>query len=426
MNVKLLVTDLKRGMFVYELDRPWLGTPFLLQGFLIDTDDDIEQLARCCKHVFVDPSKSIEGLFPATPAFNPDRREPVKRVATTTQHAINDAVSQGFTVEQEDSLSNPREERVPVEEELVTASKIHRETHALVENIMNDIRNGRAPQIEAVNHSVEGMVESVIRNPSALMWLTKLKSRDSYTYDHSLDVSVYMIVFGRHLGYPKDQLQTLGVGGLLQDVGKIKLPKELLERKGKLTTQEFEQVKSHVQHSLDILQKADGIPLDVMDIVSMHHERYDGSGYPRGLKEDQIGLFGAIAAIVDCFEALTTNRPYGNAISSQEALQLLQNWKGRLFEQNLVEQFCQCIGIYPVGTLVELNTGDVGVVIAQNKIRRLKPKVMLILGANRQRYTTPVVLDLLHRPKAFDDVAFEIKKALPPGAHGISSKELFL
>ncbi|MGH8718673.1 MAG: HD-GYP domain-containing protein [Burkholderiales bacterium] len=426
MNVKLLVTDLKPGMFVYELDRPWLGTPFLLQGFLIDSDDDIEQLTRCCKHVFVDPSKSVAGLFPATPGFKPDRREPVRPVASITQQAIRATISQGFTVEQEDSLSSSGEEKVPVEEELATAKKIHRETRALVESIMNDIRNGRAPQIETVNHSVEGMVESVIRNPSALMWLTKLKSSDTYTYDHALDVSVYMIVFGRHLGYPKEQLHTLGVGGLLQDVGKIKLPKELLERKGKLTAQELEQVKSHVQHSLDILQKADSISLDVMDIVSMHHERYDGSGYPRGFKEDEISMFGGIAAIVDCFEALTTNRPYGNALSSQEALQLLQNWKGRLFEQNLVEQFCQCIGIYPVGTLVELNTGDVGVVIAQNRIRRLKPKVMLILGVNRQRYTTPVVLDLLHRPKAFDDVAFEIKKALPPGAHGISAKEFFL
>jgi HD-GYP domain-containing protein (c-di-GMP phosphodiesterase class II) len=270
------------------------------------------------------------------------------------------------------------------------------------------------------------MVDSVGRNPDALLWLTKLKTQDSYAYDHGIDVAIYMLAFGRHLGYPKESLHILGMSGLMQDIGKLKVRAEVLNKATKLSAAEFEEVKYHVNHSLEILRTTVDIPKDVLHVVSQHHERHDGSGYPRGLHGDQIHTYAYMAGIVDCFEALVSERPYAAAVSTHQALQQLNRWKGSSFHEALTEQFIQCIGIFPVGSLVELNTGDVAVVVGQNKIRRLKPKVMLLLDPGKQAYKYPIMLDLINDPVGTSEIPYQIKRDLPSGAYGIDPREYYL
>jgi len=270
------------------------------------------------------------------------------------------------------------------------------------------------------------MVESIIRNPDALLLLTKLKDKDSYAYGHAIDVAIYVLAFGRHLGLPKDELNTLGMAGLLQDIGKMKLPSELLEKTEKLSAAEFDLIKTHVPQSVRILENSHGISPDIIEVVASHHERLDGSGYPKGLSGYSFGTFGNMAAIVDCFQALTSERPYAAPVPPYEALQMLYEWRGKYFRAALVEQFIQCIGIYPVGSLVELNTGEVGVVIGQNRVRRMKPRVMVILDPQKKPYKYPAVIDLVNDPKAFGDRPYAIKRGLEYGMYDIDPKEYYL
>ena len=296
----------------------------------------------------------------------------------------------------------------------------------MIRDVVEDLRRDRHIDLDKVNDVVDAMVDSVGNNPDALLWLTKLKSRDSYTYDHGIDVAIYLLAFGRHLGYPKDKLRILGIAGLMQDIGKLRIREEILARSGKLTADEYEEVKIHVNHSIDILKETSDIPNEVLMVVSQHHERLDGSGYPQRLKGDQIYPIASMSGIVDSFEALVSHRPYAEAISTHQALQHLNRWKGTSFHEALTEQFIQCIGIFPVGSLVELNTGDVAVVIGQNKVRRLKPKVMLLLDPTKKAYPYPATLDLINDPMSDDKTPFQIRRDLPTGAYGIDPREFYL
>jgi HD-GYP domain-containing protein (c-di-GMP phosphodiesterase class II) len=318
------------------------------------------------------------------------------------------------------------ENKVVLEADLLEAKEVHLKSREMIRDVVEDLRRDRPIDIEKVNEVIDEMVDSVGNNPDALLWLTKLKSRDTYAYDHGIDVAVYMLAFGRHLGYPKDKLRVLGLSGLMQDIGKLRVNEQILAKSGKLSEEEFEEVKVHVHHSVDILRQTNDIPREVLMVVAQHHERLDGSGYPRRLKGDQIYSFAAMAGIVDSFEALVSQRPYAEAISTHQALQQLNRWKGTSFHEALTEQFIQCIGIFPVGSLVELNTGDVAVVIGQNKVRRLKPKVMLLLDPDKQAYQYPSTLDLINDPMSSDKTPYQIKRDLPTGAYGIDPQEFYL
>jgi len=383
--IKISVQDLKVGMYVHDLDRPWIDTPFLLQGLQIESESQIEDIKQYCKEVYI--LTSDEGEKFAQPVYL---------------------------------------DKTTVEEELVTAKEVHVRSRELIHELVQDIRAGNELSVKKAEVVMVGMVDSMVRNPDALLLLTRLKDKDTYTYGHAIDVSIYMLAFGRHLGFPKDQMRNLGMGGMLLDIGKMQLPQALLDKQGKLTAIEYEMVKRHVEFGIDILQKTQNIPAVVMEIMALHHERQDGSGYPRGLHKDKIGMFGSMAAIVDCYDALVSDRPYASPFTSYDALQSLYAWRGKYFHSELVEQFIQCLGIYPVGSLVELNTGEVGVVIAQNRIRRMKPRIMVILDPEKKPYKFPNMLDLLHEPKAVGDQPYLIKRALEVGMYGIDPKEYYL
>jgi putative nucleotidyltransferase with HDIG domain len=262
------------------------------------------------------------------------------------------------------------------------------------------------------------MARSVLRNPDALICFTQLKKKDDYTALHSLRVSILALAFGRHLGFDEADLNLLGMGALLHDIGKMRVPSAILNKPGKLTDREFDIMKSHVPAGVEILEKTQDIPSKAIEVARLHHERYNGTGYMKQLKRDQISLFGLIGAIVDVYDALTSDRAHQDGISPLDALWKIYEWRVRDFQPALVEQFIQCIGIFPIGSVVVLNTSDVGVVRTMNRAQRLKPEVVLVLKPDKTRYGALRAVDLA-RETSPSGKPYEIKKTLPAGQYGI-------
>jgi HD-GYP domain-containing protein (c-di-GMP phosphodiesterase class II) len=260
-----------------------------------------------------------------------------------------------------------------------------------------------------------------------MLLVTRLREKSAAAHARALQVSIYMIVFARFLELAREELELLGMVGLLQDVGKTRLPAALMEKQGPLTPEEVELYKTHVQHSFDILSATPGIHPRLPPLSQLHHERQDGTGYPKGLKGDQIGLYGSVAAIADTFDMLTALRPNGGEpLSPSAALSYLYKERGTGYHSDLVEQFIQCVGVFPVGSVVELNSGETGLVITQNLVRRLKPRVMIVLDAKGQAMRPHKILDLDRDPKYTPEEPYRIKRTLEQTKLSVDPKELFI
>jgi HD-GYP domain-containing protein (c-di-GMP phosphodiesterase class II) len=543
MYRKVKSADLRIGMFVADLDRPWIDTPFLLQGFLIEDREQLDQVVECCAWVMIDPQRSIGSAYEPLPKPKPlERREvheaplvvvtkvaaPVdgqpegdefstdssQRSTSNKKTAQNDkqtnapakgrtsfAVAmrastqpdepgesgndENFTVDREairarldggtkngerkrgffsqlkesarnlfltkqkddidysnisDEYDTPKpyvrpsfipetvqltiyEDKLTVEEEIQFAHEAFTRTNDLLHRVTEDIRSGGALQLEDVEAVIDDMVESMVRNPDAMMWVARLREQNMSTYGHGLSVAVNLVAFGRHLGYPKQSLSHLGLLGMLLDLGKIKIPSELLEKHERLTPAEFDHVKQHVQFGLDILHKTPNIHSDVLDGVAQHHERMNGKGYPFGLVGEKITVFGRMAGIADSYAAMTQQRNYAETASPHEALQTMSSYEGTQFHSEMLEQFIQSIGAFPVGSLVELSTGEVAVVATHNKLKRLKPKVMIITEADKTVRKFPTTKDLLYD---VSEKPVYIRRGLPPKAFGLDVSEFYL
>jgi HD-GYP domain-containing protein (c-di-GMP phosphodiesterase class II) len=292
--------------------------------------------------------------------------------------------------------------------------------------MFDTLQSGRALDASRVREAVASMTDSVVRNPDAMLLIAKLKQQSAHALDRALGVSIYMITFGRFLQLPREQLDLLGMLGLLQDVGKTRVPEEVLNKKGPLNKVELALCRSHVEHSAAILAESPGLPPELPALAALHHERHDGSGYYKGMKGEEIGLFGSIAGMVDCFDALTQTRPYSEAMAPSNALNMLYGWRGGQFDGPLVEQFIQCIGIFPVGAIVELNSGEIGIVIAQNLVRRLQPRVMVVLDAKGSPKKPQLILDLSKEPRMDAETPYRIKRTLEKGSIAVDPSEFFL
>jgi len=428
MHEKIEVENLLIGMFVAELDRPWLDTPFLFQGFLIESEDEITDLRQYCKYVLVDPLRSI-GWDPWRET--PERQEALRRLELLDRAGQSTLPPLPLELAERSSGAFSRNlnrypDRVHLEQELPRAKEIQHQAEQAVEKLFEDLQLHGTTDLDRAHEAIDGMVESIISNPDALALLSRVKRVSSYVYARSVSVAINMLLFGRHLGFPRDHLHLLGAAGLLLDVGTAKIPAEILNKTGKLTLDEYEIIKRHIPLGLEMLRESKGVSDKLLNIVASHHEREDGSGYPQRKPGTAIGVPGKMAAIVDCYDALTTERSYARAFSPYEALQHLYGWRHHLFHTELVEQFIQSLGIYPVGSLVELNSGEVAVVLAHNRVRRLKPRVLAILDPNKIPYAAPVPLDLLTAPKLVGDIAYEIAHALQHGTYGIDPRDYYL
>lgn len=415
MKKKISVRDLQQGMYVSALDRHWRETPFLFQGFQVVSDRQIEELRQYCQHVYIDTEQghdlSSKPRPPAASPLTPGSGEKEHRIIKLEK------VLERFTPGHH---RPPRYQDVTaLEEEIGRAREIVTDTREAVYDIMGDVRLGRSVNTTAAKKVVANMVDSVIRNPDALMCLNQLKDKDEYTALHSLRVCVLALAFGRHLELSDEELNLLGLGALLHDIGKMKVSNDILNKPGKLTEDEFIIMKSHVPKGVDILEQTHGIPSASIDVARYHHERFAGGGYALGYKGDQIGLFGSIGAIVDCYDAITSDRSYHKGMSAHDALKKMYSWRDRDFQPLLVEQFIQCMGIYPIGSVVEFNDGSIGVVVSINRARRLKPKVAMVLNADKTPFTPVKVIDLMHQGLEDGVRGLEIRKVLPPGEHGV-------
>ena len=296
---------------------------------------------------------------------------------------------------------------------------------SVVGSVMADIRAGRVPDVATVVEVADALVSSMVDNRDALLLVSRLRTEAIDTYAHSVRVALYLIALGRHIGFPQPELVQLATIGMLADVGKLKLPRALLEKPGMLTPAEIAQVKEHVRLGLDTLADAERLPEPVREGIAQHHERLDGSGYPMGLKSDQISLYGRMAAIADSFSALITPRSYASTRSPQDAMMNLFEWAGTSFHEPMVEQFVQAVGVFPVGSLVELSTGEVAIVVERNRARRLEPRVLVLTGPDKIPLPQPVERNLL-RQQHRTGARMRIARGLPVGACGLQMHDYFL
>ena len=406
---RISVRGLELGMFVSRLDKPWLETSFPMQGFLVDSDEDLDKLQRVCSHVYVD----------ITSGKSPDARFIELEAVDVVEAARG-----------RDELASLRKVdwdlQTDFQTELGHAEVAHDVLQKGVAEIMADLKNGRALDLNKVKAGVEAMIDSITRNPSAYLWLKEMKRKDDYTYQHALGCSVWAACFARHLGLEREELLEMSLGGLLFDVGKTRLPPGLLANHYALNGTELDQMRKHVQYSLDILQDTPGITPAILEMVRTHHERHDGSGYPGRLRGNEIPVAGRILGIIDTYDALTKDRQHAQGLSPHQAVAELYKLRGTLFQSEMIEQFIQTCGIYPTGSLVELSNGQVGVVTAVHSLKRLRPSVMVLLDAAKLPLAQFQTIDLSKITLDASGEPLVIKAGLPPRAFGIDPVELFL
>ena len=398
---QMLVGLLEKGMYVSRLDRDWVGTPFPFQGFEITSDEDIELLSAYCTSVFIDVQKSLINARPSL------------RVSSAPRNVFPPRGPEYHNT-------------VDIKEEIPRAREVHANLRALAERIADDVRSGRRLEPGVVREAIEPMVESLLRNSDALFWLMALMKRDDYMYSHAVNCSALAAAFGRHLALPREVLVELATGGFLLDAGMASLPSDVVQHGGKLDPEAMKLMRGHVQRSMEVLDQAGVTGKWARELVAAHHERHDGSGYPDGLAGDRVPLAGRMGGIVDTYDALRSDRPHRNGESRHGALQALYRARDRMFQAEVVEQFLQCLGVYPTGSLVELNTGEVGVVMAQNQVRRLRPRLMLLLDTEKKPYEPYRDVDLMQHGVDLADGGVKIAQALEPGAYGLRPEELFL
>ena len=406
MKVKKDVKELQIGMHVSDLDCPWVESSFTFQGFEITSDKIISNLKDECKFVYIDTEKS-------------SANSPILKSLTGTENTkameFVDTVIMNINDIQDDNI----------EEEVSKGKEVHNRTCEYVDDIFKVLNKGGQLDIDSVKMVVSELVKNIITNPDTMIWLSHLKDKDEYTVIHSVNVCILSLTFGKTLGLTESELNDLGIGALLFDVGKSKIADNILKKPNSLTDNEFLLMKAHPFLGYETLAKSNKVPKAALDIILHHHERLNGKGYPNGRIGNEISKLTRIVSIVDIFDAMTSDRCHQDAFQAQHALNELYNMAPDELDQDLVEAFIKCIGIYPVGSIVELNTGHTGVVVKLNCNNRLKPIVGLALNRKKEPYDKIKMLNLSSdvRQKSSGEKV-EIVKILEPNAYNINIKSI--
>jgi putative nucleotidyltransferase with HDIG domain len=375
MIKKIPVSQLALGMHVHDLNCGWLEHPFALNHFTIDDEAVLIRLRDSgIAEVFVDTDKGVVVKLP-------------EKVAGPVREAADPACEpSSFAPEAVADLS-PVGKFNRVKNLCVGANR-------LMQDLMRDVRLGEHVDVGKCEPVVDNILDAMFSFPSALLPLAQVKSRDEYTFQHSVSVAALAVAFGRVLGLPRDEIRELSLGGLLHDVGKARVPGRILNKPGKLDEAEFAVMKNHVVSTAELLGNVKGISDIALNAAAQHHERYDGTGYPHGLKGDEISLHGQMLAIVDVYDAITSIRVYHNGMPPTEALRKLFEWGGSHFNPRLVEAFIKGVGIYPAGSLVRMESDRLGIVREVMPDRLLQPVVQIIFDCKKSKHIIPETVDL--------------------------------
>lgn len=412
---KVSVHDLDVGMFVSDLDRPWHQTPFPIQGFYIRSQDDIRALMSHCRWVVVDVAEARQGReYEETqaPAFS-------RRVSRRgqQQEVVQLPPLQILNPVRHEATSTIRRE-VKLSRELLGSAE------AAVERVASQLRQDTMPDLRPLSMVAGQMALSVIRNPDALLWLSRVRDHDDYTYQHSLNTAVWALVLARHLGLDENLLKQLAMGCLLAHVGKVELPREMLANERHLDAEQFTRFKTYVERGARRLEQA-GVSRAVVSVVRSHRERHNGSGFPTGVRGDRIPLLAKIAGLVDHYEGLIEPREGYQPLTPAQAVGHLFEQRNLAFQEDLVEQFIQAVGVYPTGTLVQLTDGKRGVVLSHSPRRRLLPRVMLLTDGRQLPLKSAKIIDLAsyNQDRGMED-SLRIQGCLPFGTEGLHIQSL--
>jgi HD-GYP domain-containing protein (c-di-GMP phosphodiesterase class II) len=413
---KITVDSLTIGMYIAQLDHAWEDSNYPVQGFYIRSRQGIERLSRECEFVFVDPRRYDSGLT--------DVKLHVVAKATKTEEDSSDGHSRSQI-----QPRKPREYKDTVElgNELEPARTSLDDAVEIMRSCVGKLQSTGGFDIDEIERAISPLVESVMRNKSAMAALLRMRSVDDYTFSHSISNAVWGAILARQLGFPPKDIDSIALACSLLDIGKLNLPKELLVQEQAPTDEQWLTLKSHVEEGMKLLEDNGVMNNKVLLALQSHHERFDGSGYPAGLDGTEIPLYARMAAIVDSYDAMISERPYAQTRSSYGAVQELQQQADVLYQKELVEHFIHAIGVFPVGAIVELNTGEVGVVVAQHGSRRLKPKIIMLLDAEKQPRSHLVIVDLSTQESGENStLSWWITKELPNNAFGIDPAKYFL
>lgn len=387
-QLKVLTDQLELGMYVAALDKDWLDSPFLYQGFLIETHEDIQLLEQECQYVWVDPVKTPTPDEPLL-TFKPEKQSKTRYINKLSMIEEHERSKQVFTTARQ-------------------------RTKTIMDDVtLNGVIDGKqAKQI------VNNCLGSILNNPDALLWMSKIREANHYTSEHCLNVCILAIAFGRHLGMDEEELFNLGMCGLLHDVGKLRIPSEVLNKSTPLTTKEWKQMQAHVSIGRKLLMSSMNLSYTV-DVAYNHHERIDGKGYPNQLTGDKLSTHTKIISIVDSFDAMTAERCYSKAKTASAAIREVYRGRGTQFDHRLALEFIKLVGLYPPGTIVELNNGYVGIVLERSQQYQQLPKVMLLKDEKNQTIKKRLVnLELVEQDKLPKD--YLIKQDHPNGFKGIN------
>ena len=377
MLKKISVKQLTVGMYLKEFCGSWMEHPFWRNSFVITDPNDIERiLASSIQKVWIDSAQGLD--------VPPD--EPT----------ISEAETQAQVDAELDAAARAARDVAPlsIQKEMARAAKICAQAKQAVTSMFQEARMGKAVDAANARKLVEEISDSVTRNPGALISLARLKTADDYTYMHSVAVCALMIALARQLGLDEELIRKLGIAGLLHDLGKAMMPLEVLNKPGKLTDEEFRIMKSHPEEGYKLLQESHGVDEITFDVVLHHHEKTDGSGYPKGLKGDEISLHAKMGAVCDVYDAITSNRPYKAGWDPAESLRKMAEWANGHFDPTVFQAFVKSLGIYPIGSLVRLGSGRLGIVVDQSPKSLLMPRIKVFFSTRSSARIRPELIDL--------------------------------
>ena len=377
MLKKIHVRNIRTGMFINEICGSWMDHPFWKKAFLLSIDADLKTLQTCgIQEVWIDTEKGLDVESKAVVSTGEEEKKKVEadllKIATEP----------------------PPEPHTPIHDEMARARKLQAKSKEAVTSMFNEVRMGNAIKVSEAAPLVEEISQSIMRNPEAFLNLVRLKTKDDYTYMHSVAVCALMIALGKQLGLTGQDLKDAGLAGLLHDVGKMMIDDAVLNKPGKLTDEEFELIKEHPRKGWEVLQGSPDITAVALDVCRHHHERVDGTGYPDRISGEKLTLLARMGAVCDVYDALTSNRCYKNGWEPAEAIRKMAEWRNGHFDEKVFQAFVKTIGIYPSGTLVRLKSGRLAIVIEQTGKSLLTPIVKAFFSTKSNEPIMPEMIDL--------------------------------